>query len=61
MVIKCLMSLPAGTSWKNVKAILRQQFSLVSTVGHATTQLMQRHPQKGKTLQEFYFRLNEII
>ena len=27
--IKCLKSLPVDTSWNNVKAILKQQFTLV--------------------------------
>ena len=35
-VIKCLKSLPADASWNDVKAVLRQQFSLVPMVVHAT-------------------------
>ena len=32
--MKYLKSLPADASWDNVKAILRQQFSLVPTATH---------------------------
>ena len=42
-VIKCLKSLPHDVSWNNVKAILRQQFSLVPAVNHAATWLMHRY------------------
>ena len=38
VVIKCFKSSPADVSWYNVKAILRQQFSLVPTVTNAATQ-----------------------
>ena len=33
--IKCLKLLPADASWNNIKAVLRQQFSLVPMVTHA--------------------------
>ena len=61
MVIKCLKTLLADTSWNNVKAILRQQFSLVLTVTHATTLLMHRYQQEGESLQEFNFEFGELI
>ena len=48
-------------SWTNVKAILRQQFFLVSMVTHAATQLMYRYQQKGESLQELNFEFIELI
>ena len=49
-VIKCLESLPPDASWNTVKAIGRQQFSLVPMVNHATSQLMHRYQQKRESL-----------
>ena len=52
--IKCLKSFSADVSWNNVKAILRQQFSLIQSVDCATTCLMLRYQQKG----EFNFKFS---
>ena len=30
-------------------------------VSHAVTQLLHRYQQKGESLQEFYFKFNELI
>ena len=54
MFTKCLKSLPAETSWNSLKAILRQQFSLVLTLAHVPTQLMHMCQQKGQSMQEFF-------
>ena len=61
MVIKCLKSLPADTSWNNVKTILRQLFSFVPIVTHAATQLMHKYQQEGENVQEFNFEFCELI
>ena len=61
VVIKCLRSLPLETSWKNVKAVLNQQFFLVPTVMHAATKLIHQYEQKGHNLQEFSFKVGEPI
>ena len=45
-VIKCFIPLPADVSWNNVKAVLREQISLVPTVTHAATWLMHGNQQK---------------
>ena len=47
-LFKYLKSLPLDTNLSNVKAILRQQFSLVTTVTHAATWSMHRYQQKGE-------------
>ena len=60
-VIKCLKSLPADTSWNNVKAIWGQKFPLVLTLTHNATQLMHRYQQKGESLKEFNFEFSEFI
>ena len=43
VVINYLKSLPVVVIWNNVKAILRQQFSLVPAVTHAATWLVHRY------------------
>ena len=63
-VIQCLKLLPADVSLNNVKAILRQQFSLVPTVTHGSTGstwLMYRYQQKEESLLEFIFKFCELI
>ena len=60
--IKCLKSLPTDTSWNNVQATFRQQFSFIPTITHATTHLMHRYQKKGEGLQDlFSFELIELI
>ena len=60
-VIKCLKSLPADSSWNNVKAILRQDFFLIPTVTPAATLLINRFQQKGQCLQEFNIEFSKLI
>ena len=54
-------SFPADVSWNNVKAVLRQLFSLVPMITHAAMQLMYRYQQKGESLQEFNYQFIELI
>ena len=60
-VIKCLKSLPVDTSRNNVKAILKQQFSLLPPVTHAAIQIVPRYKQQAESLQEFNFEFSELI
>ena len=48
MVIKSLKMLPADVSWNDVKAILRQQFSLVPTIAHSSHQVNTYIPTEGR-------------
>ena len=50
-LFKDLKSLPLDTNLSHVKAILRQQFFLVTTVAHAATWPVHRYQQKGGGLQ----------
>ena len=59
--IKCLKSLPEDASWNNVKTILRQQYSLVPTITHATTKFIHRYQWKRESLQKFNFKFSELI
>ena len=49
--LNCLKSFHPDTIWNNVKTILHQKFSLVSTVIHVGTCLVSRYQQKEEALR----------
>ena len=60
-VIKYLRSLPPETNWNEVKAALRQQFSLVPTVTHVAVRLMNQYQQRDESLRDFDFGFSDLI
>ena len=61
VVITCLKALPPDMSWNNVKAVLWQQFSLVSVVTQVASQCVHKYQQKGESLQGFNFELVNLF
>ena len=61
VIIKYLKSLPPEMSWNNVKAVLWQQFSLVTVVIHVTICQMHRYQKKVEGLQELNCEFIELI
>ena len=60
-VFRCFRSLSPDTHLNRVKAALRQEILLVSTITHAVARLMNHYQQRGECLQEFNFEFSELI
>ena len=60
-VTKYLITIPPDLSWKNVKAVLHHQFSLVPTVNHVAIHLMHKYQKEGESLQESNFEFSKHI